>query len=496
MQFEEALQFYKQQRRKILAQHFADFIISWDMQTDAAPQSISADAEYGAVLSEYSYELVSDEKFVAAVETLDGNRQLLDDVLCHEVEVMKKNIRQTRSIPKEEYSAYNLLVSQAYPVYVKAKTENDFELFRPYLEKIVDYCRKTTVWLADGETKGYDVLLDMFEPHYTTKQYDEFFALLKEKLVPLIKKVSTNPPPVPDWATQLCYKEGQKRFCEYLRDVMCFDKSRGIMKESEHPFTSGFGTDDVRITNHYYENNVVSAIYSVIHETGHALYEQQCDKSLNGTLSGGGASLGMHESQSRFYENMIGRSDAFWKVHYKHLQQHFPVQFRKVTEKQFVDFVNRTECGFVRTEADELTYPLHIMLRYEIEKKLIDGSLQVKDLPRYWNEKFTEYFGITPPNDTLGVLQDVHWAYGNFGYFPTYALGSAIAAQLYHSMQKDFDVEESLQSGTTEKVNEWLKEHVHKYGSSKYPDEILRLATGEDFNPNYYVDYLVKKFSK
>lgn len=213
MQFEEALQFYKQQRRKILAQHFADFIISWDMQTDAAPQSISADAEYGAVLSEYSYELVSDEKFVEAVETLDGNRQLLDDVLCHEVEVMKKNIRQTRSIPKEEYSAYNLLVSQAYPVYVKAKTENDFELFRPYLEKIVDYCRKTTVWLADGETKGYDVLLDMFEPHYTTKQYDEFFALLKEKLVPLIKKVSTNPPPVPDWATQLCYKEGQKRFC-------------------------------------------------------------------------------------------------------------------------------------------------------------------------------------------------------------------------------------------------------------------------------------------
>ena len=283
MQFEEALQFYKQQRRKILAQHFADFIISWDMQTDAAPQSISADAEYGAVLSEYSYELVSDEKFVEAVETLDGNRQLLDDVLCHEVEVMKKNIRQTRSIPKEEYSAYNLLVSQAYPVYVKAKTENDFELFRPYLEKIVDYCRKTTVWLADGETKGYDVLLDMFEPHYTTKQYDEFFALLKEKLVPLIKKVSTNPPPVPDWATQLCYKEGQKRFCEYLRDVMCFDKSRGIMKESEHPFTSGFGTDDVRITNHYYENNVVSAIYSVIHETGHALYEQQCDRSLNGT---------------------------------------------------------------------------------------------------------------------------------------------------------------------------------------------------------------------
>lgn len=187
MQFEEALQFYKQQRRKILAQHFADFVISWDMQTDAAPQSISADAEYGAVLSEYSYELVSDEKFVEAVETLDGNRQLLDDVLCHEVEVMK-NIRQTRSIPKEEYSAYNLLVSQAYPVYVKAKTENDFELFRPYLEKIVDYCRKTTVWLADGETKGYDVLPGHVRTALHHKAIRRIFCFVERKTCTVDKK--------------------------------------------------------------------------------------------------------------------------------------------------------------------------------------------------------------------------------------------------------------------------------------------------------------------
>lgn len=206
--------------------------------------------------------------------------------------------------------------------------------------------------------------------------------------------------------------------------------------------------------------------------------------------------MGLHESQSRFYENMIGRNPAFWAVHYKHLQQHFPVQLKRVSLQQFCDFVNRAECSFVRTEADELTYPLHVMLRYEIEKKLIDGSLEVADLPAFWNQKFTEYFGITPPNDTLGVLQDVHWAYGNFGYFPTYALGSAIAAQLYHHMNNDFNVEESLQNGTTQQVNNWLKEHVHKYGSSKYPDEILRLATGEDFNPNYYVDYLIKKYSK
>lgn len=240
----------------------------------------------------------------------------------------------------------------------------------------------------------------------------------------------------------------------------------------------------------------MSSIFSVIHETGHATYERQCDPALNDTLSGGGASLGMHESQSRFYENIIGRSRAFWAVHYSKLQQVFAPQLNDVTLDEFAAYINRAQVSFVRTEADELTYPLHIMLRYEIEQNLIDGTLQVKDLPYYWNAKFTEYFCITPPNDTLGVLQDVHWAYGNIGYFPTYALGSAIAAQLYHAMSKDFDVEASLSSGTTKQINNWLRDHVHKYGASKYPDEILRIATGEDFNPDYYIDYLINKYSK
>lgn len=496
MNFEQALEFYKQQRRRLLALQYANFIVDWDMQTDAAEGSIAADSEQLGVFAERGYELRSDPRFEEAVQVLAQNAQLLDEVFRHEVEVMQKDIEQTHKIPKDEYAAFSQLTSQAYPVYVQAKRENNFELFRPYLEKIVAYCRNMTKWLATDELKGYDVLLDIYEPHYTQKQYDEFFDLLREKLVPVIKTVTANVKPVPDWATQLYYKEGQRKFCEYLRDVMCFDKTRGIMKESEHPFTTGFGTDDVRITNHYYENNFISSIFSAIHETGHALYEQQCDSALNGTFCGGGASLGMHESQSRFFENMVCRNKAFWGVHYKHLQQCFPVQLKKVSLAQFCDYVNRAERSFVRTEADELTYPLHVMLRYEIEKKLIDGSLEVADLPVYWNEKFTEYFGITPPTDTLGVLQDVHWAYGNFGYFPTYALGSAIAAQLYHHMNKDFNVEESLQSGTTAQINAWLKEHVHKYGSSKYPDEILRIATGEDFNPNYYVDYLVKKYSK
>lgn len=492
----QALEFYLEQRKKIMAQNYANFLISWDQETVAPEQSVIANADQMAVLSAYSYQLMTDERFENAVQVLFDNRDKLDAVLAHEIEVMHKNIQDTKKIPADDYVAYSQLLSEAYPTYVRAKRENDFELFRPYLEKIVDFARKQTVWLATDKLSGYDVLLDMYEPTYNQSKYNAFFDLLRQKLVPVVKKVTQNPAPVPAWANQIWEKSKQQQFCEYLRDVLCFDKSRGIMAESAHPFTSGFGTDDVRITNCYYEDNLLSSIFSVIHETGHALYEQQCDKSLNGTFCGGGASLGMHESQSRFYENLIGRSYDFWKVHFAKLQQVFAPQLEDVTLDDFVAYANRAERSFVRTEADELTYPLHVMLRYEIEQKLIAGELQVKDLPTYWKKKFNEYFGITPPTDVLGVLQDMHWAGGSFGYFPTYALGSAIASQLYYHMNKDFDVAQSLQSGTTQQVNDWLKEHVHKYGSSMYPDQILRLAIGEDFDANYYVDYLVNKYSK
>ncbi len=493
---QKALDFYLQQRRKIVALNYVGFVISWDMETDAAENSIMADSEQVAVVSEMSYLLMTDPEFEKAVATLYDNKEQLDEVLRHEIEVAYTEVQNTKKIPQDEYTAYSELTSKAYPVYVKAKNENNFELFRPYLEKIVDYCRKQTKWLQTDDLKGYDVLLNQYEPHYTQAKYDRFFNALRERLVPFVKKVTEKPSKTPKWAKREFSVDKQKEFCEYLRDVMCFDKSRGIMKVSEHPFTSGFGTDDVRITNHYYPDKFDSSIFSCIHETGHALYEQQCDESLNGTLSGGGASLGMHESQSRFYENMIGRSRAFWEVHYTKLQEMFKEQLLKVSLDEFMEYINTVERSFIRTEADELTYPLHVMLRYEIEQKLIAGEIQVKDLPEYWNNKFEEYFGITPPNDTLGVLQDVHWSYGNFGYFPTYALGSAISAQLYHYMNKDFNVAESLKKGNTAQVNEWLKNRVHKYGSSKYPDEILQLATGEDFNPDYYIDYLIEKYTK
>ena len=497
MAMDEALRIYTEQRSKIKALGYVGFLTNWDVQTEAPRGSMESEAKQQAVLAELEYRLRSDPAYTQAVNTLYEGRAALDPTLAHEIEIQKKDLDELQKIPMEEYTAYQELTYTSYPVYVEAKNTNQFSLFAPYLEKILAYQRKLVDWLGTDTRRGYDVLLDKYEEGMTTEEYDRFFAVLREQLVPFVKKVTAKKLELDrGFASQTYDAARQKQFCEYLQDVMKFDKSRGVLKESEHPFTSGFGSRDVRITVHYYPENFVSSIFSVIHETGHGLYEQQCDPALDETFSGGGASMGLHESQSRFYENMIGRSRAFWQVHYAKLQETFPEQLKDVPLESFVKYINTAECSFVRTEADELTYPLHIMLRYDMEQAFMRGELEVKDFPAHWNHLFEEYFGMVPPTDTLGVLQDVHWAYGNVGYFPTYALGSAYAAQIAHAMSQDFDIAESLQDGTTARINEWLREHIHRYGASRPPREILRQAVGEDFNPQYYVDYLIEKYSR
>jgi len=493
----EAEKIYRSTVKRLLAFVYVNFLTSWDTETEAPAGAMELEGRQFSTLAEIEYEIQTAPEFCEAVEQLYEERESLDPVLKHEIQEQHKEIDKMKRIPKEEFAAYRELLAKAYPAYVDAKQNNKYEDFAPVLEKIVEYNRRLMGWLEKEDRKGYDVLLDMYEPGSTQKEYDEFFDLLKKEIVPLAQQVDKIDLPYDFGFGELEYDvERQKQFCEYMRDVMCVDRNYSIMMESEHPFTTGFGTDDIRITNHYYPNAFVSSIFSAIHESGHGLYMAQCDKALNDTLSGDGASMAMHESQSRFYENMIGRSPAFWEAHYGKLKETFPEQLKGVSEEAFVHFINQAKFSFIRTEADELTYPLHIMLRYDIEKKLMEGDLHVNELPSYWNSLFKEYFGLVPETDSDGVLQDVHWASGDFGYFPTYALGSAYAAQFYHKMSSDFDIDQALRSGTTEEINRWLKEKVHRFGASKYPKEILEYATGETFNPRYYVDYLTEKYTK
>ncbi len=267
------------------------------------------------------------------------------------------------------------------------------------------------------------------------------------------------------------------------------------MAVSAHPFTTNLHNKDVRITTHY-NQNLDSSLFSVIHEAGHAVYELGIDDELTQTFVGEGASMGMHESQSRFFENIIGRNRNFWIPIYGKLQQAFPEALTDIGLDLFVRGVNKAEPGLIRTEADELTYSLHVLIRYELEKELIEGDLTVKELPGVWADKYEEYLGIRPETMKEGVLQDIHWSQGSFGYFPSYALGSAFGAQLYYHMKKEMDFDGLLAEGKVEVIREYLREHIHKHGKLKDSRRILKDVTGEDFNPQYYVRYLKEKYGE
>ena len=342
----------------------------------------------------------------------------------------------------------------------------------------------------------YNVLLDGYEESFHVEELDRFFSKLKEEIIPLLKKVEQAEEINDSFFYQEYDIEKQKEFNVFLAEYMGFNFKRGVIAESEHPFTTSWHNHDVRITTHYYKDNLSSAILSTIHEGGHALYEQGIRDEFTQTLVGDGASCAMHESQSRFYENVLGRSEAFWEPLYPKLQDTFPKQLGQVSLGQFVRALNKVKADFIRTEADELTYCLHIMVRYELEKQMIEEDVPVDKLPGLWNQKYQEYLGITPNNDKEGILQDVHWSMGDIGYFPSYALGNAFAAQIYHTMKKELPVEELLRKGKIAEITAYLREHIHQYGASKEPREMLKALTGEEFNPDYYIQYLKEKFEQ
>lgn len=495
MTVNEALEVYTSNRRKLQAYYYMMMIVGFDSSTIAPKGCLAKRGQHMSVIGEDLYKLETSEEYSEAIDTLYANRDELDDVMKHEITHIKRSNEKQKRIPLDEYLKFTELTAVSEQIWAEAKNSNDFESFRPTMEKIVEYWRKYLKWQEDDIYQGFDILLEEHETGYTQKEYDEFFNCLKEELVPFIKKVASLPNPGKiDYSTFTVSVDKQKKICEEIEDIMCYDHDHGISSETEHPFTSGYGTYDVRYTNHFYEDNFISSIYSAVHELGHATYELQCDPALDDTFSGGGCSMAMHESQSRFYENMIGRSREFIHILLPILKKYVPeIEWN---EDDLYYYVNKSEMSYIRTEADELTYPLHIMLRYDLEKAMMSGELEVKDVPNAWNAKFKEYFGIDVPSDKEGCLQDVHWAGMSFGYFPTYALGSAYAAQFYHAMEKDIDIKEAILSGTTKPINDWLKEHIHKYGASKDPKEIILAATGEPFNPHYYVDYLKKKYSE
>lgn len=472
-------------------------LIQWDGATLAPIEGEGNTAKMVGVLSDLYFNAYINDEVKAWMSELETQKAELNKKEQAVLKELSYLYDQMESIPPAEYREFAELKANAINIWSRAKEQGDFKAFAPTLEKIIGYAKKfVTYRYKEAEQKNaYDILLGDYEPGFNEEKLDEFFTLIKEELVPFIKETVEK---TKDVNKSFIYKsydiEKQKEFSKYLAEYVGFDFNKGVMAESAHPFTSNLHNTDVRITNHYYENNLESAIFSVIHESGHALYEMQVDDELTLSLVGTGASMGLHESQSRFFENIIGRSEPFWMPLFPKLKETFPEQLKDVKLVDFIRAINKPVCSKIRTEADELTYSLHILIRYEIEKMIFHNEIEVEDMKRVWNEKYQEYLGVEPSNDAEGVLQDVHWSGGDFGYFPTYALGSAIAAQIYYHMKKVMPFNQYLEEERLEPIQEFLKVHIHRFGKMKNTDEILKDMMGETFNPKYFIQYLKEKY--
>ncbi len=491
----QALEYLQKQSRTYMAYVHAMGIIEVDAATAAPAGSWEGRGATTAVLSEVMYNLIADSRNADLIAYLQEHAAELNAVQLRELEVLKKSYQQMNRIPADEYVAFSVLTNDAQANWEKAKKANDFSIFQPYLEKIVEYQRKFAGYF-NPDVPAYDALLNEYEEGMSMEVLDAFFAQLRCAIVPLVEKIRTKEQKICAFEQKIYPAAIQSKFSDFLMETLDLDRNHCGLAESEHPFTMGFNSKDARITTHYYEDNVLSSMFSVVHEGGHALYELGADEKYDHTLLSGGTSMGIHESQSRFYENLIGRSRAFAAYILPKLRELFPEQMGDTDVEDFYHTINRVTPSLVRIEADELTYALHIMVRYEIEKQLIAGTLEVKDVPSVWNRLYEEYLGVQVPSDAKGCLQDIHWSGGNLGYFPSYALGSAYGAQMLSVMQQELgDVYADVAKGDLSRITGWLREHIHRHANFRKPGQLFEDACGK-FDAKYYTDYLTKKYTE
>ena len=461
--------------------------------TTTAPKGTSANrGRTLSILSEEQYKLTTGEQSVQLLEYLDGQKQELTQREQRMVFLLLKEIRQMQKIPMEEYVAYQELLNDADDVWHRAKADSDFAAFEPYLEKIFETNIRFAGYCAPDKDP-YDYWLNEYEDGLNKEICDRFFGALRQRLVPLLQKIAEKPQVSDACLWGDAPEDRQYALSRWLMETMGLDLDHVGFGTTEHPFTTSLGSHfDTRITTHYMKDNFASSMFSVIHEGGHALYDTGSEDDLAYTVLDGGVSMGIHESQSRFYENLLGRSRAFIGFALPKLQELFPY-LKDCTADELYKAVNRAQPSLIRTEADEVTYCLHVMIRYELEKRVMAGELTVHDLPGEWNRLYKEYLGVDVPDDKQGVLQDSHWSGGSIGYFPSYALGSAYGVQFLRKMQETVDVDGCLERGNFSPINDWNREHIWKFGSLYTPAELLQNVLGEGLNPDYYLDYLENK---
>jgi carboxypeptidase Taq len=469
-------------------------VLSWDQQTMMPPEGWRHRGDHLATLRGIQHETLIAEETGRLLEELRGLEGSLDpdsdDAAL--IRVARRDYEKSVQVPTSLRTEMTRAAAEAREIWVKARANDDFEAFRPALEHNYEL-RQRYIECFDGVDEPYDILLDDFEPETSTAEVTETFAELKAELIPLIAELREDE--VDDSFLHGSFPvDAQERLAKEVVTLFGFRPDTWRLDPTEHPFASGAGIDDIRITTHY-DPETMKSFFSTMHEYGHGLYSHQQPRHLERLPTGGPCSLGIHESQSRLWENLVGRSRPFWQFFYPRAQTAFPERLRNVELDAFIAGINRVRPSLIRIKADEVTYGMHVILRFELEQDLVNGRVAIRDLPAVWNAKMHEYLGVDVPNDAQGVLQDTHWASGHIGYFSTYLLGTVMSVQIWEKILEDVpDLEEQIERGEFTALRGWLGEHVHALGRKFSPQETLRRATGSTIDPKPYLAYLRAKY--
>ncbi len=479
-------------------------IIHWDMETKMPPKGINLRSQQLAMLSQIEHRMSTNPEIETLLSKIEKHADYgaLNELQKRNIYLIRKQYDEQTKLPEELVVETARQQAITVDVWKKAKAAKNFSMFKPELEKLLELRKKAAKILMEVKTTRtpYDALIDIFEPKMTAETIAKIFRGLKEGLVAIMKKcLNASKQSDTSFLEHKIPLDVQRKISNELAKFIEYDvestKAGGRIDETEHPFTTGY-YDDVRITTHYYENNMASSLFSILHEAGHAIYDQGLKPEWIYQPIGSGCSLGFHESQSRFIENIIGRSREFWIYFYPKLKQLTGNAFSHIALDDFVRAINRVKPSKIRVEADEITYCLHVIIRFEIERELIAGKISVADLPEIWNRKYKDYLGVNIENDSEGVMQDTHWASGYFGYFPTYALGNIYGGQVLLILEKTMpNWKNQITNGNFREVKKWLIKNVHRYGNLYDPAVLIKKITGEEINVKPYLEYLNKKYS-
>lgn len=481
--------------QKIADVNFASAVLNWDQETYMPPKGNEFRSRQLATLAGISHSMFTDPALEKELREAEKDPTLTEGQKRN-IELLIEQLDKQKKYSSEFVEELSHAVSACFSGWNAAREKNDFRIYAPSLEKLVDLKKKEAALLG-YEAHPYNALLDQYERKLTVKEVDELFAQVKTELVPFVKKITAAKQVNDSFFYQEFDREKQWEFGIELLQQMGYDFEAGRQDISAHPFTTNFSTQDVRVTTRIDVKNLSEMIWSCIHEGGHALYEQGLPPEEYGMPLSEAVSLGIHESQSRLWENNVGRSLGYWKKNFPRLQQLFPAQLKNVTPEDFYKAANKVESSLVRTSADELTYHFHIMIRYDIEKMLLEEKIKVSELRDAWNAAYKQYLGIDVPDDRRGVLQDVHWSHGSFGYFPTYSIGSFYAAQFFaHAERQISGLKNQVESGDLKNLLNWLREKVHKHGKMYSAQDLCKRITGEPLNVKYFMSYAAEKYKK